>query len=168
MLALWALGEGVYSYQLVGFYYLLRVFNAPLSRLWLPLLINGLRFTLQSLILLGVLNLVLKKVPSLKLYALYSTPLAIAGLSSAVLRLSLPSEIGLRTLLEQLLLLVGFILLVIGLIRYYSKEFKEKKINCTHYHTNLGNSGILDTYTNPTLRLDHEALGKYFPSITSS
>ncbi|WP_099209705.1 hypothetical protein [Thermococcus henrietii] len=132
---LWMLGEITYSYQLVGFYYLLRIFNAPLSRLWLPLLINGLRFTLQSLILLGVLNLVLKKVPSIKLYALCSTPLAIAGLSSAVLRLSLPSEIGLRTLLEQLLLLVGFILLVIGLLRYYSKNLKAKKRKLIAYIT---------------------------------
>jgi len=131
VLILWVLGEAVYSYQLVGFYYLLRIFNAPLSRLWLPLLINGLRFTLQSLVLLGVLMLTLKKVPSLKLYAFCSTPMAIAGLSSTVLRLFLPSDVGLRTLLEQLLLLVGFILLVIGLLRFYSKKFenKEKKIN---------------------------------------
>ncbi|WP_456368827.1 hypothetical protein [Thermococcus sp.] len=134
-LALWALGEVIYSYQLVGFYYLLRVFNAPLSRLWLPLLINGLRFALQSLILFGVLTLVLKRTPSLKLYALYSTPLAIAGLSSAVLRLSLPSEVGLRTLLEQLLLLLGFILLVVGLIRYYSKNLEVKKRKLIAYIT---------------------------------
>ena len=129
-LALWALGEIIYSYQLVGFYYMLRVFNTSISRLWLPLLVNGLRFTLQSLILLGVLALVSKRAPSLKLYALYSTPLAIAGLSSAVLRLSLPSEIGIRTLLEQLLLLLGFILLVIGLIRHYSKnlEVEQRKL----------------------------------------
>ncbi len=135
VLVLWVLGEVVYSYQLVGFYYLLRIFNAPPSRLWLPLLINGLRFTLQSLILLGVLILALKKVPSLKLYALYSTPLAIAGLSSAVLRLILLSNIGLRTLLEQLLLLVGFILLVIGLLRYYSKNLETKKRKLTAYIT---------------------------------
>jgi len=32
-LALWALGEVIYSYQLVGFYYMFRVFNAPLSHL---------------------------------------------------------------------------------------------------------------------------------------
>ncbi len=129
-LALWALGEIIYSYQLVGFYYMLRVFNTSISRLWLPLLVNGLRFTLQSLILLGVLALVSKRAPSLKLYALYSTPLAIAGLSSAVLRLSLPSETGIRTLLEQLLLLLGFILLVIGLIRHYSKnlEVEQRKL----------------------------------------
>ena len=133
VLALWVLGEVMYSYQLVGFYYLLRVFNAPLSRLWLPLLVNGFRFTLQSLILLGVLTLILRRTPSLRLYALYSTPLAIAGLISAVLRLSLPSEVGLRTLLEQLLLLLGFILLVVGLIRYYSNittnlEVKKRKL----------------------------------------
>ncbi|WP_297475120.1 hypothetical protein [Thermococcus sp.] len=129
-LALWALGEIIYSYQLVGFYYMLRVFNTSISRLWLPLLVNGLRFTLQSLILLGVLALVSKRAPSLKLYARYSTPLAIAGLSSAVLRLSLPSETGIRTLLEQLLLLLGFILLVIGLIRHYSKnlEVEQRKL----------------------------------------
>ena len=78
-LTLWALGEVIYSYQLVGFYYMLRVFNAPLSHLWLPLLVNGLRFTLQSLILLGGLTLVLKRMPSLKLYALYSTSLVIGG-----------------------------------------------------------------------------------------
>ncbi|WP_456443406.1 hypothetical protein [Thermococcus sp.] len=134
-LALWMLGEIIYSYQLVGFYYLLRVFNASLSRLWLPLLINGLRFILQSLILLGVLTLILKRTPPLKLYTLYSTPLAIAGLSSAVLRLSLPSEIGLRTLLEQLLLLLGFILLVVGLIRYYSKNLEVKKRKLIAYIT---------------------------------
>ena len=133
VLVLWVLGEVIYSYQLVGFYYLLRVFNAPLSRLWLPLLVNGFRFTLQSLILLGVLTLILRRTPSLRLYALYSTPLAIAGLISAVLRLSLPSEVGLRTLLEQLLLLLGFILLVVGLIRYYSNittnlEVKKRKL----------------------------------------
>ncbi|WP_297068580.1 hypothetical protein [Thermococcus sp.] len=134
-LTLWALGEVIYSYQLVGFYYMLRVFNAPLSRLWLPLLINGLRFTLQSLILLGVLTLVLKKTPSLKLYALYSTPLTIAGLGSAVLRLSLSSEIGLRALLEQLLLLVGFVLLVVGLIVYYSKNLEVGKRKLIAYIT---------------------------------
>ncbi|WP_457750667.1 hypothetical protein [Thermococcus sp.] len=134
-LALWVVGEVVYSYQIVGFYYMLRIFNAPLSRLWLPLLVNGLRFTLQSLILLGVLMLALKKVPPLKLYALYSTPLAIAGLSSAVLRLSLPSEIGLRTLLEQLLLLAGFILLIIGLLRHYSENLEVKKRKLTAYIT---------------------------------
>ncbi len=135
VLALWVLGEVVYSYQLVGFYYLLRIFNAPLSRLWLPLLVNGLRFTLQSLILLGVLMLALKKVPSLKLYALYSVPLAIAGLGSAVLRLTMPSGIGLRALLEQLLLLAGFILLIIGLLRYYSKNLKAKKRKLIAYIT---------------------------------
>ncbi len=135
VLALWALGEVIYSYQLIGFYYLLMVFNAPLSRLWLPLLINGLRFILQSLILLGVLTLILRGTPSLKLYELYSTPLAIAGLISAVLRLSLPSEIGLRTLLEQLLLLLGFILLVVGLIRYYSKNLEVKKRKLVAYIT---------------------------------
>jgi len=134
-LALWMLGEVIYSYQLVSFHYMLRVFNAPLSRLWLALLINGLRFILQSLILLGVLTLVLKRTPSLKLYALYSTPLAIAGLSSAVLRLSLPSEIGLRTLLEQLLLLLGFVLLVVGLIRYYSKNLEVRKRKLIAYIT---------------------------------
>ena len=135
VLALWVLGEVIYSYQLVGFYYMLKIFNASMSRLWLPLLVNGLRFTLQSLILLGVLTLVLRRTPSLKLYALYSTPLAIAGLISAVLRLSLPSEIGLRTLLEQLLLLLGFILLVVGLIRYYSKNLEVKKRKLVAYIT---------------------------------
>ena len=135
MLALWMLGEVIYSYQLVGFYYMLRVFNAPPSRLWLPLLVNGPRFTLQSLILLGILTLILKKVLPLKLYALYSTPLAIAGLISAVLRLSLPSEIGLRTLLEQLLVLLGFILLVVGLIRHYSKNLRVKKRKLIAYIT---------------------------------
>ena len=134
-LALWALGEVIYSYQLVGFYYMLRVFNAPLSRLWLPLLINGLRFTLQSLILLGVLTLVSKRMPSLKLYAVYSTPLTIAGLGSAVLRLSLSSEIGLRTLLEQLSLLLGFVLLVVGLIVYYSKNLEVRKRKLIAYIT---------------------------------
>ncbi|WP_297521707.1 hypothetical protein [Thermococcus sp.] len=129
------MGEIIYSYQLVGFYYMLRVFNASISRLWLPLLVNGLRFTLQSLIILGVLALVSKRAPSLKLYALYSTPLAIAGLSSAVLRLSLPSEIGIRTLLEQLLLLLSFILLVIGLIRHYSKNLEVEKRKLIVYIT---------------------------------
>lgn len=128
ILAVWSLGEIIFSYQLVGFYYLVVIFSAPESLIWLPLLINGLRFTLQSLILLGSLMLILKKVPSLKLYTLYSTPLAIAGLSSAVLRLTLPSEVALRSLLEQLLLLVGFILLVIGLLRYYSRTLKERKL----------------------------------------
>jgi uncharacterized membrane protein HdeD (DUF308 family) len=133
MLALWTLGEVIYSYQLVGFYYMLRIFNAPMSRLWLPLLVDGLRFALQSLLLLGVLILVLKKVPSLKLYTFYSIPLLIAGLISAVLRLSIHSETGLRTLLEQLLLLGGFILLIIELIKHYSKNLntnKRKLIAC--------------------------------------
>ncbi|WP_010479194.1 hypothetical protein [Thermococcus zilligii] len=132
---LWVLGEVVYSYQLVGFYYMLRVFNAPLSRLWLPLLVNGLRFILQSLTLLGVLTLILKRTPSLKLYAFCSAPLAIAGFSSAVLRLSFPSEIELRTLLEQLSLLLGFILLVMGLIRGYSKNLETKKRKLVAYVT---------------------------------
>ncbi|WP_297417829.1 hypothetical protein [Thermococcus sp.] len=135
MLALWALGEVIYSYQLVGFYYMLRVFNASMSRLWLPLLINGLRFTLQSLILLGVLALVSKRTPSLKLYAVYSTPLTIAGIGSAVLRLSLLQRIGIRTLLEQLLLILGFVLLVVGLIMYYSKNLEVRKRKLIAYIT---------------------------------
>ncbi|WP_456443665.1 hypothetical protein [Thermococcus sp.] len=127
MLALWALGEVIYSYQLVGFYYMLKIFNASMSRLWLPLLVNGLRFTLQSLVLLGALTLTLKRMPSLKLYAVYSAPLTIAGIGSAVLRLSLLQEIGLRTLLEQLLLLSGFAFLVVGLMGYYSKNLEVRK-----------------------------------------
>jgi hypothetical protein len=136
-LALWALGEVIYSYQLVGFYYMLRVFNVSISRLWLPLLVNGLRFILQSLILLGALALILKKIPSLKLYTTYSIPLLIAGLTSAVLRLSIPSEIGLRTLLEQLLLFVGFIIFIAGLIRHYSKNLDTKKRKLIAYITIL-------------------------------
>ncbi|AJC72827.1 hypothetical protein X802_10115 [Thermococcus guaymasensis DSM 11113] len=132
---LWALGEVIYSYQLVGFYFMLEIFNAPSSRLWLPLLVNGLRFTLQSLILLGFLKLVLRRVPTSNLYSAYSTPLAVAGLTSSFLRLSLPSEVALRSLLEQLLLLVGFILLVLGLLRYYSRTLKSKEKKFIAYIT---------------------------------
>lgn len=140
-LALWALEEVIYSYQLVGFYYMLRIFNlrifnAPLSRLWLPLLINGLRFVLQSLISLGVLMLVLKNVPPLRLYIRYSIPLAISGFSSAILRLLLPSAVGVRALVEQVLLFAGFILLVVGLLRYYySKNLEGNKKLITYIIT---------------------------------
>jgi hypothetical protein len=135
VLALWVLGEVIYSYQLVGFYHMLRLFNAPLFRLWLLLLVNGLRFTLQSLILLGALTLILKKAPSLKLYTFYSLPLATAGLTSTVLRVAFLSEIWFRVLLEQLLLLVGFILLIVGLIRYYSKNLGVTKRKLIAYIT---------------------------------
>lgn len=134
-LALWALGEVIYSYQLVGFYYMLRIFNAPLSHLWLPLLIDGLRFVLQSLISLGVLMLVLKNVPPLRLYIRYSIPLAISGFSSAILRLLLPSAVGVRALVEQVLLFAGFILLVVGLLRYYSKNLEGNKKLITYIIT---------------------------------
>jgi len=135
ILALWILGEVICSYQLVGFYHMLRIFNVSISRLWLPLLVNGLRFTLQSLILLGTLALILKKTPPLELYTIYSAPLLIVGLASAVLRLSIPSKIGLRTPLEQLSLFVGFILLIVGLIRYYSKNLDTKKRKLIAYIT---------------------------------
>jgi len=124
ILVLWCMGEIIFSYQFVGIYYLVTIFEISNNIIWLLVfLINGLRFTLQSIIFLGVLQLVFKKLPPLKYYVMSSILLALAGVSSAILRLTLSPEIGVRYILEQIFLIVGFVYFSMRLANYYSIDF---------------------------------------------
>ncbi|QDA31384.1 hypothetical protein FH039_06900 [Thermococcus indicus] len=105
LLFLW--GIVVYSYQIVGFYWMIVVLNGELSRIWLAVLVAGLRFVIQSALLLGILKLVLKILPSLETYLKSTMPLALAGITGSILRFFYNGWIPFRVIMEQVALILG-------------------------------------------------------------
>ncbi len=131
-LFLW--GIIIYSYQITGFYWMIVVLNGELSRIWLAVLVAGLRFALQSAFFLGILRLILKTLPSLEIYLKSTIPLALAGLMSSILRLFHNDWVPFRIIVEQVTLMLGLILTMILLSKWISAKRKSyilSTLSCT-------------------------------------
>ncbi|WP_232054751.1 hypothetical protein [Thermococcus sp. 2319x1] len=127
LLFLW--GIVVYSYQIVGFYWMIVVLDGKLSRIWLAVFVAGLRFVIQSALLLGILRLILKALPSLETYLKSTMPLALAGMTGATLRLFYNGWVPFRIIVEQTALMLGLILAMLLLGRGLSAG-KKSYLSC--------------------------------------
>ncbi|WP_297463971.1 hypothetical protein [Thermococcus sp.] len=122
-LSLFLWGIIIYSYQIVGFYWMIIVLNGELSRIWLAVLVSGLRFVIQSALFLGMLRVILRTLPSLNAYLRSTVPLALAGVTGFVLRVFYNNWIPFRLIMEQMALVLGLIVALMLL----SRELNVKK-----------------------------------------
>ncbi|NJE02015.1 hypothetical protein [Thermococcus sp. JdF3] len=127
--SLFLCGIVVYSYQIVGFYWMIVVLNGELSRIWVAVLVAGLRFVIQSALLLGILRLILKALPSLEVYLKSTTPLVVAGMTGSILRLFYNDWVPFRIIVEQIALMFGLILAMLLLGRGLSAG-KKSYLSC--------------------------------------
>lgn len=110
LISLFLWGIVIYSYQIVGFYGMIVILNGELSRIWLAVLVAGLRFVLQSALLLGTLRVGLKTLPNLDAYLKSTIPLALAGITGSILRLFYNGWIPFRMIMEQVSLMLGLLM----------------------------------------------------------
>lgn len=118
----------IYSYQVVGFYWMIKILNGKLSRIWLILLVSGLRFLIQSMFIWGIIKLLTNIGVPLRTYLTSSAPLVIAGSFNSLLRI-LYSGSGIRPVMEGLVLMLG----VVGFWYLLSKEVVSHKKSMWSY-----------------------------------
>lgn len=118
----------IYSYQVVGFYWMIKILNGKLSRIWLILLVSGLRFLIQSMFVLGIIKLLTNIGVPLRTYLTSSAPLVIAGSFNSLPRI-LYSGSGIRPVMEGLVLMLG----VVGFWYLLSKEVVSHKKSMWSY-----------------------------------
>ncbi|ASJ12658.1 hypothetical protein [Thermococcus thioreducens] len=126
-LFLW--GVIIYSYQIVGFYWMIVVLDGELPRIWLAVVAAGLRFVIQSALLLGILRLILKILPSLEIYLKSTMPLALAGIIGSILRFFYNGWIPFRIIMEQVALMLGLLMAMVLLGKRISSG-KKSYLSC--------------------------------------
>ncbi|WP_167912777.1 hypothetical protein [Thermococcus sp. 21S7] len=110
------------------------VLNGELSRIWLAVLVAGLRFVIQSALLLGILRLILKALPGLETYLKSTVPLALAGMTGSILRFFYNGWLPFRIIVEQIALMLGLILAMLLLGKRIGAERKSyilSSLSCT-------------------------------------